>query len=128
MILFGNDHQVLDLCYKICFSIVILLLTLWNHVVMYMCVKDIRGIDFASLTEFSIVIWNCSDSMIFFAFQFKVHYLRTVCKIWTCTYILSLLFVFFLILLAKLFCRCRHLQFYIFKYILKMEKKRKKIK
>jgi len=32
---------------------------------MYICVG---GIDFASSYEFSIRFWNCSDSVVFFAF------------------------------------------------------------
>jgi hypothetical protein len=33
--------------------------------VMYMCARDIT---FASFCEYSIKIWNCSDSVVFFRF------------------------------------------------------------
>ena len=42
--------------------------------VMYLCVRDI---DFASFYDFSIgsdsvVLWNCSDSVVFFTFIFVI--------------------------------------------------------
>jgi hypothetical protein len=30
----------------------------------------IQGIDFASFHDFSTVLWNCADSVVFFGFQF----------------------------------------------------------
>ena len=30
----------------------------------------VNGIDFASFYDFDIVFWNCSDSVVFFAFHF----------------------------------------------------------
>ena len=39
-----------------------------------MCLS-VRGIKFASFCDFDIWFWNCSDSVVFFIFQFFTQYL-----------------------------------------------------
>ena len=38
---------------------------------MYLCVRDI---DFASISDFDIRFWNCSDSVVYFGFHCIIHY------------------------------------------------------
>jgi len=46
--------------------------------VTYLCV---RGIDFASFCDFSIVFWNCSDSVVFCGFFSFLYWIEDQCDI-----------------------------------------------